>query len=103
MIRYDFAQPSDELDEGADPMTASLALAADEPDQLADIVYEGHPELIARIRVHLLESYGMRGGMDDTRTRPEDLVHAIDVSRQLDDYEPRRSVDTVDWTKRASR
>ncbi|MEQ9498730.1 MAG: hypothetical protein RIT81_17765 [Deltaproteobacteria bacterium] len=99
MIRYEFTQPSDELRDGEAPKTASLWLDAREPDQLVDVFYEGDAELIERIRGHLLDSYGTRGAMNDVKTRPNDLIHAVDVSRQLDDYEPRRSVDTVKWPK----
>lgn len=99
MIRYEFRQPDDELEGGTEPMTASLALDTDDPNALADIIYEGDSELIERVRVHLQESYGTRGSMDDLRTRPWDLLHAIHVSRQLDDYQPRRTVDTVEWPR----
>lgn len=100
MIRYEFTQPADELENEAVAMKASLTLDTEDPEVWVDIRYDGAPELIERIRSHLQESCGLRARpMDDTRTRPCDLVHAIHGSGQLDDYEPRRTVDTVDWTK----
>lgn len=99
MIRYDFVQPPDELIEGQPPMKASVRLDTDEPTEWTDMQYDGDPVLVERVRCHLQESYGTRGSMNDVKTRPYDLVHAIEVSRQLDDYDPRRTVDTVNWPK----
>lgn len=97
MIRYEFVQPRDEQRDGAEPMTAALWLDTCDPEVPVDFTYEGHPELIERVRVHLQDSYGTHGSMNDVKASPWDLVHAIHVSRQLDDYEPRRTVDTVEW------
>ncbi|MEQ8272753.1 MAG: hypothetical protein RMA76_44060 [Deltaproteobacteria bacterium] len=97
MIRYEFVQPTDELEDGQKPMTAALWLDTDRPEESVDFFYEGDVDLVVRIRDVLQESYGMRGSMNDIRARPEDLVHAIHVGRKLDDYEPRRTIDTVVW------
>ncbi len=97
MIRYEFVQPDDELQAGGSPMTAALWLDTRDPERSVEIEYEGDAPLVERVRVHILESYGTRGKMNDIKARPYDLIHAIDVSGQLADYEPRRTIDTVNW------